>query len=230
MSELAASDLLRAYAYGIFPMAESAEDDELLWFEPAMRGLLPLDGFHVPARLRRTVRQHRFEVRTDTCFREVMLACAANSRQGRESTWINGRILDLYTELHEHGFAHSVESWHDGRLVGGLYGVALGAAFFGESMFSFETDASKVALVHLVARLRAGGYRLLDTQWITGHLAQFGAFEVPKARYRRLLQEAVMQQASFDALAPDATPSAILRWVDHGGKEETGTEVPDSGP
>ncbi|MGE0059184.1 MAG: leucyl/phenylalanyl-tRNA--protein transferase, partial [Dehalococcoidia bacterium] len=122
MSEVEPADLLRAYAYGIFPMAESADDDELLWFEPSMRGLLPLDGFHVPSRLRRTVRQGRFEVRFDGCFRDVMTACAANSRPGRESTWINGRILDLYTELHEHGFAHSIESWRDGRLVGGLYG------------------------------------------------------------------------------------------------------------
>lgn len=222
MSEVEPADLLRAYAYGIFPMAESADDDELLWFEPSMRGLLPLDGFHVPSRLRRTVRQGRFEVRFDGCFRDVMTACAANSRPGRESTWINGRILDLYTELHEHGFAHSIESWRDGRLVGGLYGVSLGAAFFGESMFSLETDASKVALVHLVARLRAGGYRLLDTQWITEHLSQFGAFEVPKSRYRRILQDAVSTLADFDALPSDASPSEILEWVDHGHREKAG--------
>ncbi len=222
MSELEPADLLRAYAYGIFPMAESADDDELLWFEPTMRGLLPLEGFHVPSRLRRTVRQGRFEVRFDSCFRDVMLACAANSRPGRESTWINGRILDLYTELHEHGFAHSIESWRDGRLVGGLYGVSLGAAFFGESMFSLETDASKVALVHLVGRLRAGGYRLLDTQWITEHLSQFGAYEIPKTRYRRLLQDAVSTQASFDALPAEADPSEILRWVDHRDRDEAG--------
>lgn len=222
MSEVEPADLLRAYAYGIFPMAESADDDELLWFEPSMRGLLPLDGFHVPSRLRRTVRQGRFEVRFDGCFRDVMMACAANSRPGRESTWINGRILDLYTELHEHGFAHSIESWRDGRLVGGLYGVSLGAAFFGESMFSLETDASKVALVHLVARLRAGGYRLLDAQWITEHLSQFGAFEVPKSRYRRILQDAVSTLADFDALPSDASPSGILEWVDHGHREKAG--------
>jgi leucyl/phenylalanyl-tRNA--protein transferase len=215
MSEIAAADLLRAYAYGIFPMAESAEDEELLWFEPTMRGLLPLEGFHVPTRLRRTVRSGRFEVRADSCFRDVMLACAANSRPGRESTWINARILDLYTELHERGFAHSVEAWREERLVGGLYGVALGAAFFGESMFSLETDASKVALVHLVARLRAGGYQLLDTQWITDHLSQFGAFEVPKSRYRRLLQEAVVRQADFHALG-GIEPADVLGIIDGG--------------
>jgi leucyl/phenylalanyl-tRNA--protein transferase len=214
MAELSAADLLRAYAYGIFPMAESADDEELLWFEPSMRGLLPLDGFHAPARLRRTVRQGRFEVRVDCRFRDVMLACAANSRPGRESTWINGRILDLYTELHERGFAHSVEAWQDGRLAGGLYGVALGAAFFGESMFSLETDASKVALVHLVARLRAGGYRLLDTQWITEHLRQFGAHELPKSRYRRLLQEAVVLQANFGVLPDDLPPAELLKLID----------------
>jgi leucyl/phenylalanyl-tRNA--protein transferase len=197
-------------------MAESAEDDELLWFEPAMRGLLPLAGFHVPTRLRRTVRSGRFEVRIDSCFREVMLACAANSRPGRESTWINARILDLYTELHEHGFAHSVEAWREERLVGGLYGVALGAAFFGESMFSLENDASKVALVHLVARLRTGGYQLLDTQWITEHLSQFGAFEVPKSRYRRLLQDAVVRQADFNALSARLAPADLLAIIDRG--------------
>ena len=221
MQELGWTDLLNAYAYGIFPMAHSAEDEDLLWFEPTLRGLLPLDGFHVPARLRRTVRQGRFEVRVDTCFRDVILACASNSRPGRETTWISSRIVDLYTQLHERGFAHSVESWQDGRLAGGVYGVSIGGAFFGESMFSFATDASKVALVHLVARLRAGGYMLLDTQWTTEHLSQFGAFEVPKAQYRRLLEAAIRVPARFEALPADATPSDVLRWVDHGNKESS---------
>lgn len=219
MQEISWTDLLNAYAYGVFPMAQSAEDEELLWFEPTMRGLLPLEGFHVPARLRRTVLQSRFEVRVDTCFREVMRACASNSRPGRETTWISGRIVDLYSELHQRGFAHSVESWQDGRLAGGLYGVSIGGAFFGESMFSFVTDASKVALVHLVGRLKAGDYRLLDTQWITDHLRQFGAFEVPKTRYRMLLEAAVRVPARFDALPLDASPSDVLRWVDHSREE-----------
>jgi len=214
MTDIDLNDLLRAYAYGIFPMAESAEDEDLLWFEPTQRGLLPLAGFHIPSRLRRTVRQERFEVRFDTAFRDVMVACAANSRPGRENTWISGRILDLYCGLHDHGFAHSIESWHEGRLVGGLYGVSLGAAFFGESMFSLETDASKVALVHLVARLRFGGFQLLDTQWLTEHLSQFGAYEVPKRKYRQLLQEAIVQAAHFNALPEDTTGAEVLRIVD----------------
>jgi leucyl/phenylalanyl-tRNA--protein transferase len=214
MPEIDVNDLLRAYAYGIFPMAESADSDELLWFEPVMRGLIPLEGFHVSSRLRRTVRQDRFELSHDIAFREVMMACAGNSRTGRETTWINRRILDLYTELHRHGFAHSVETWRDGRLVGGLYGVSLGGAFFGESMFSLETDASKVALVHLVARLRFGGYRLLDTQWLTAHLSQFGAFEVPKTKYRRLLQEALEVQGDFDALPSGPSGAAVLQVID----------------
>jgi leucyl/phenylalanyl-tRNA--protein transferase len=218
MQEISWIDLLNAYAYGAFPMAQSADDDGLLWFEPTKRGLLPLDGFHVPNRLRRTVRQKRFDVRIDSCFHDVMEACASNSRPGRETTWISSRILDLYSELHERGFAHSVESWQDGRLVGGLYGVSIFGAFFGESMFSFATDASKVALVHLVARLKAGGYLLLDTQWLTEHLSQFGAFEVPKRRYKQLLEAALQIPARFDALPPDATPEDVLRWVDHAGE------------
>lgn len=192
-------------------MAESAEDDTLYWFEPARRGLLPLDGFHVPRRLQRTVRQGLFEVRTDTAFTDVMLGCAANTRPGRETTWINRPILELYGQLHDRGFAHSVEAWREGRLVGGLYGVALGAAFFGESMFSLMNDASKVALVHLAARLRYGGYRLLDTQWQTEHLGQFGAYEVSKARYRRLLAEAIAVPADFSRLAPDTSSEEVLR-------------------
>ncbi len=196
MKHLTASLLLRAYAAGIFPMAENAASDQLYWFDPERRGIIPLEGFATPRRLRRTVRQGRFEARFDTAFRAVMEACA-EPRPERPSTWINGEILRLYCELHEAGFAHSVECWREGRLVGGLYGVALGAAFFGESMFSRETDASKVALVHLVARLKAAGYTLLDTQFVTEHLSRFGAAEIPRAEYRRRLAEAIQRPTDF---------------------------------
>ena len=163
--------LLQAYAVGIFPMAESAEQDELFWVDPDQRGILPLDGFHVPRRLRRVVRHGGFEIRCDTAFEDVMSGCAETSEK-RPNTWINDEILRLYAALFARGAAHSVEAWHGGELVGGLYGVSLGAAFFGESMFSRVADASKVALCHLVARLRAGGYRLLDTQFVTPDLRQ----------------------------------------------------------
>ena len=188
--------LLRAYAAGIFPMAESADDPELFWVDPKRRGIIPLDAFHVPRRLRRVVRQNVFTIRCDTAFEAVMQGCAESSDK-RPNTWINDEILELYTGLFERGAAHSVECWHDGELVGGLYGVSLGGAFFGESMFSRVTDASKVALVHLVARLRHGGYRLLDTQFLTPHLAQFGAVEITRARYHRLLGEALRYRAVF---------------------------------
>ena len=190
--------LLAAYAAGIFPMAESAADRELFWVDPRRRGILPLDAFHVPRRLRRVVRRAGFEVRCDTAFAAVMEACAEVSDK-RPNTWINDEIVQLYTELFRRRAAHSVETWRDGALVGGLYGVSLGAAFFGESMFSRQDDASKVALVHLVARLRLGGYRLLDTQFLTPHLAQFGGVEISRARYRRLLGEALGSTAVFPA-------------------------------
>jgi leucyl/phenylalanyl-tRNA--protein transferase len=188
--------LLKAYATGIFPMAETADDPELFWVDPRWRGILPLDGFHVPRRLRRMVRQGHFTVRCDTAFEAVMCGCAEASDK-RPNTWINDEILRLYGGLFARGTAHSVECWHEGELAGGLYGVSLGAAFFGESMFSRVTDASKVALVHLVARLRQGGYRLLDTQFLTPHLAQFGGIEISRARYRRLLAEALRYRAVF---------------------------------
>ena len=188
--------LLEAYAAGIFPMAESADDPELFWVDPTRRGILPLDAFHVPRRLKRVLRRTGFAVRVDTAFAAVMRGCAEAS-ETRPSTWINDEIIRLYTALFARGAAHSVECWHEGELVGGLYGVSLGAAFFGESMFSRVTDASKVALVHLVARLRAGGYRLLDTQFVTPHLAQFGAVEISRARYHRLLAEALRYRAVF---------------------------------
>jgi leucyl/phenylalanyl-tRNA--protein transferase len=187
--------LLRAYACGIFPMADSADDPTLYWVEPRMRGTLPLDEFHVPRRLARTVRSDVFEVRIDTDFEAVIEGCAA-PQPGRRVTWINEPIRRLYSELFRLGHVHTVETWREGRLVGGLYGVELGAAFFGESMFAGERDASKVALVHLVARLRCGGFRLLDTQFLTPHLAQFGARETPRDTYVRLLDAALVGSAS----------------------------------
>lgn len=188
--------LLRAYAMGVFPMARSRDDAKLYWVDPEQRGILPLERFHLPRSLAKTLRRNPFEMRVDSAFAEVMAGCA-ESRPGREDTWINPRIVELFCHLHRLGSAHSVESWQDGRLVGGLYGLALGAAFFGESMFSRETDASKAALVDLVARLRLGGFRLLDTQFITGHLSRFGAVEIPRRHYHRLLHRALDGSATF---------------------------------
>lgn len=188
--------LLRAYGLGVFPMAESADTPEIGWYDPARRGVLPLDGFHVPRRLLRTVRQNRFDIAINQDFPSVIAACA-QARPGREETWINDEIQEVYVALHRLGHAHSVECRLDGVLVGGLYGVALGSAFFGESMFSTATDASKVALVHLVARLRAGRFTLLDTQFITEHLAQFGAVEIPRGRYHMMLRAATVRTGHF---------------------------------
>jgi leucyl/phenylalanyl-tRNA--protein transferase len=193
--------LLQAYAAGIFPMAESADDRELFWVDPRRRGIIPLDAFHVPRRLKRVLRREIFRVRCDTAFEAVMRGCAEAS-ETRPSTWINDEILRLYTALFARGAAHSVECWHQGELVGGLYGVSLGAAIFGESMFSRVSDASKVALVNLVARLRSGGFRLLDTQFVTPHLAQFGALEITRGRYHRLLAEALRYRADFPCELP----------------------------
>ena len=196
MTRLTPAILLQAYAAGIFPMSEAADDPELFWVDPTRRGIIPLDAFHVPRRLKRVLRRGGFEVRCDSAFAAVMHGCAEAS-ETRPSTWINDEILRLYTSLFESGAAHSVECWFDGELAGGLYGVSLGAAFFGESMFSRASEASKVALVHLVARLRVGGYRLLDTQFLTPHLAQFGAVEISRARYHRLLAEALRYRGVF---------------------------------
>ena len=190
VSEITPEVLLRAYACGIFPMAESAGDPTLFWVEPEMRGLIPLDGFRIASRLARTVRSDTFSVTVDTAFKAVIAGCAA-PQPGRDDTWINKRIRDLYVGLYELGHCHSVEVWQDGDLVGGLYGVSLGRAFFGESMFHRTRDASKVALVHLVARLIAGGFELLDTQYVTEHLRSFGAVEISRRRYRALLDKAI---------------------------------------
>jgi len=196
--------LLAAYAQGLFPMGERRDDPMLYWVSPEMRGILPLDGFHVPRRLARTVRSGRFSVTLDRAFADVMEGCAAPA-PGRAQSWINDEILRLYGALHAAGQAHSVECWRDGWLAGGLYGVRLGAAFFGESMFTRERDASKVALVHLVAALRQGGFTLLDTQFITSHLAGFGAVEIPRARYLTLLQDAIRRAAVWPK-APVSAP------------------------
>ena len=196
MSGLTPQLLLAAYASGVFPMAESRRDRTLYWIDPDLRGLLPLDRFHIPRRLRRKLRAQPFGVRCDTDFAAVVRACAQRT-PSRQETWINDEIGRLYTALHDMNFAHSIECWNDGELVGGLYGVAMGAAFFGESMFSRETDASKVALCHLVARLRAGGFTLLDTQFVTDHLRRFGAIEVSRRRYRTTLARALKADASF---------------------------------
>ena len=190
--------LLRAYAEGLFPMAERRDDPTLYWVSPEQRGILPLDGFHVPRRLARTVRSGRFAVTADQAFAQVMQGCVAPA-PGREQSWINDEILRLYTALAASGHAHSVECWQDGALVGGLYGVRLGAAFFGESMFSRARDASKVALVHLVDRLRLGGFTLLDTQFLTAHLAGFGALEIPRNDYLVLLKDALRREAVWPA-------------------------------
>ena len=198
MTPLTPEILLRAYAFGVFPMAEGRDQREVYWVDPKERGVLPLEDFHLPRRLARTVRQNRFQVRCDTGFDAVLEGCAAPGT-GRPDTWINSEIRRLSLKLYEMGFAHSVECWQGERLVGGLYGVALGGAFFGESMFSRERDASKVALVHLMARLRRGSYGLLDTQFITKHLEQFGAIEIPRDDYRQLLSAALEIEGRFDA-------------------------------
>lgn len=196
MPELTPDVLLRAYAIGVFPMAEDRDDPDLFWVDPRMRGIIPLDATHVPRRLRRTVRKGDFRITVDTDFDAVIEGCA-EATETRPRTWINDRIITLYGSLHRLGYAHSVEVWREDRLVGGLYGVSLGGAYFGESMFSRETDASKVGLIHLVARLRGAGYTLLDSQFITRHLRRFGAIEIPRSEYRQRLAEAMKLTTDF---------------------------------
>lgn len=196
--------LLRAYSEGIFPMAERRDDPDLFWVSPESRGIIPLETFHVPKRLQRTVRSDRFTVTADAAFAEVMRACAEPTDERPES-WINDQILKLYSALHASRHAHSIECWRNGELVGGLYGVRLGGAFFGESMFSRERDASKVALVHLVARLKLGGFALLDTQFITEHLKQFGTVEIPRTDYHARLKRALAKEAYW----PEPSGSSV---------------------
>jgi leucyl/phenylalanyl-tRNA--protein transferase len=190
---IATDALLSAYTSGWFPMAVAPGD--IRWYSPDPRGIIPLDTFHIPRRLARSLRRSRFEIRVDTSFRAVIEACAA--REDADGDWIDEEIIESYCVLHAQGFAHSVETWQEGALVGGLYGVALKGAFFGESMFHRVDDGSKAALAALVDRLRARGYALLDTQWVTGHLAQFGAIEIPRRRYLRLLDEALTIETAF---------------------------------
>ena len=202
--------LLQAYRIGVFPMGERRDDPKLYWLDPRLRAVLPLDGFHLPHRLARTIRAGRLEVSADTAFADIVRACA-EPRPGHPESWINGPIVELYTELHRRGHAHSVECRMDGRLVGGLYGVSVGGVFFGESMFSRERDASKVALVHLVARLIKGGFRLLDCQFMTEHLRSFGAIEIPREEFRILLADAIDRSATFQRELGGADPCAIVQ-------------------
>ncbi len=217
MALLTPEMVLRAYARGLFPMAEGRDDPRLYWVDPEMRGIIPLEAFHVPRRVARRVRSGAFEIRVDTACAEVIERCAEAAR-GRDDTWINDEIVALYGALHRAGYVHSVEAWRDGALAGGLYGVALGGAFFGESMFSRAPDASKVALVDLVGRLVRGGFRLLDTQFVTPHLETFGAVEVPRARYRALLDEALAVDARFYSEPGSGTGSG----ADSGGNGGSG--------
>ena len=215
--EITPEVLLKAYACGIFPMAESADDPALYWIEPERRGILPLEAFHVPARLARTVKATRFTVVCNRDFEGVIDGCA-EPRPGRSRTWINVRIRRLYRALFERGHCHTVEVYDEGQIVGGLYGVSLAGTFFGESMFHRERDASKIALIHLVARLKAGGFKLLDAQFVTDHLKIFGATEVSRRQYHKLLEAALAVDADFTAIPPaqrlagiDALARAIAR-------------------
>lgn len=217
MERFSARDLLACYARGVFPMADAREDARVFLIDPERRGVLPLERFHISRRLARTVRQDLFQVRVDTAFHEVVLACAAPA-PGRAETWINRPIERLYLKLHEMGFAHSVECWQGELLVGGLYGVALKGAFFGESMFSRARDASKVALVHLVGRLIAGGFLLLDAQFMTEHLSQFGAEEITRREYRRRLERALAVEGDFqraDTGGAMLGGAALLQLISH---------------
>jgi len=204
MEKLTPRLLLTAYASGVFPMAESAESDEIFWFNPEMRGVMPLGGLHISRSLRKTMRARRFKVTANQCFSDVMAACA-----DREETWINPEITALYTELHEVGHAHSIEVWEGATLVGGLYGVSLGAAFFGESMFSHQANASKIALVGLVARLNLGSFKLLDMQFLTPHLASLGGVEISQEDYHAQLETALNQKSDFYRLKATDTYSLL---------------------
>ena len=198
--------LLQAYQVGIFPMSEGRDDPEVFWVDPRMRGIMPLNHFHISRSLARTLRREAFSISYDRAYEDVVAGCA-----DRDETWINETIFDLYRQLHLNGFAHSIEVWKDDHLVGGVYGVTIGAAFFGESMFSRETDASKVALAYLVDRLRQNGYRLFDTQFITPHLARLGAIEIEREHYRAMLTDALAHEATFDAKGPVQSASGVIQ-------------------
>lgn len=219
--------LLGAYAIGVFPMASDHDDRIIRWIEPPRRGIIPLDRFHVPRSLKKTIRRGLFELRVDTAFARVIQSCAEPTPD-RPRTWLNPELIALYTELHRRGHAHSVETWQDGRLVGGLYGVALGAAFFGESMFSRTRDASKAALVELVHRLRAGRFALLDTQFLTEHLQQFGAIEISRLEYQRRLRAALVREAGFPREPYSFSGAALGGSAAPGGGGDVGSGVSGS--
>jgi leucyl/phenylalanyl-tRNA--protein transferase len=209
LTEITADLVLKAYAYGVFPMAKSRGDTDVFWVQPKLRGVLPLDEFHLPRSLRKRLRQGVFEVTVDQDFDGVMAGCAETTAD-RADTWINDRIILLFRELHAAGAAHSVEVWKNGELVGGLYGLAMGSAFFGESMFSRQTDASKVALTHLVGIMKSGGFTLLDTQFITDHLKRFGAIEISQQEYLTQLRDALTRQATFGDPLDQGDLEAVL--------------------
>ncbi len=217
MEDFTVDDLIACYERGVFPMADSRHDEDIYLVDPEKRGIFPLDQFHIPRRLARSVRSEPYQVRIDTAFDAVVRHCAMTNpnRPDRQDTWINGPIEALYAELFQRGLAHSVECWQDGKLVGGLYGVTLGAAFFGESMFSLARDASKIALVHLVARLKLGRFQLLDAQFMTDHLAQFGAVEINRIDYKRRLGSAVISLADFYRLPAYAAGADVLQAINH---------------
>ncbi len=196
MPDLTPELLLCAYANGIFPMADDRDDPVIQWIDPHHRGIIPLDRYHVPKSLKKVIRQQRFDIRANTAFEAVIKSCA-ECRPDRPRTWLNDELIELYCTLHDKQYAHSVECWMDDRLVGGVYGLSLGGAFFGESMFSRARDASKVALINLIERLRDGGYCLLDTQFVTDHLKRFGATQIPRDAYIRRLREALLIEARF---------------------------------
>jgi len=211
--EINADLLLKAYMCGVFPMAETRESKSLHWVDPKKRGIIPLDRFHLPSRLKKRLLQRPFKVTFDTAFTKVMRACAAPRAQ-QDDTWINDQILELYEELFERGFAHSIECWNDnGDLVGGLYGVSIAGGFFGESMFHTETDASKIALCHLVARLKYGGFTLLDTQFVTDHLMQFGAVEIQRKDYHNMLDIALDRKSDFYSLPSPCTGELVVQAI-----------------
>ncbi len=212
MKKITADLIINAYAQGIFPMAEKATSLDVYWVDPEKRGIIPLNGFHLSRKLAQKIRQKPFDIRIDTSFIKVIEGCAASmAAQGRKETWINDQIISLYAQLFDQGYVHTIECWHEDNLVGGLYGVSLGGAFCGESMFYTVTDASKVALACLVARLKAGGYCLLDTQFITPHLSQFGAIEISRHDYKMRLAKALEVEGDFYSLPVNSGPEVILQ-------------------